>query len=260
MADDNYFKDRSDAAHRKQALTAGGIAIFASLATITATWWAKKNKSRNIAKTNDDLNECNAAIDAESPCISALVSADYCVLDSNVWMAPEAAALLHLLQKYAAECGGKVSVLSAQIAEIDRLKNPPKGSGVRHNEGKHGRARHAMRRMNEFRTAGLLQELDDTAIAAGRTHADDVFVDYFLRGVPEKASIRFVTDDNGLALKMMKVETARLGRYQTIDRDPLMSRADRLSLLLRRRRMLENDLQRLQGGAPLLPAPARHDA
>lgn len=111
--------------------------------------------------------------------------------------------------------------------------------------------------MNEFRNAGLLRVVDDTAVAAGRTHADDIFVDYFLHAIPKSATIRFVTDDRRLVLKMLTVEAARPGRYQTIDRDPLLSRANSLAFLCRRRLMLEQDLKRLQGDAPQPPAPAR---
>jgi hypothetical protein len=248
MADENPFEKELRASQRKQAVAVGGLMIFAGVATAVGKWWATKNKQRNIEEASTKLSECNESIDAASPYFTDLVSADYLVLDSNVWMAPEADALLRLLKDFATKRGGRVCILTSQTKEIDNLKNPPKGSGVKHNEGPHGRARHAIKRMDEFRNAGLLRLVDDTAIAAGRTHADDVFIDYFLSGAPPSATIRFVTDDGGLRLKLMKVEEAKPGLYQTIDRSALFERAGNLDYLCRKRLVLEHELKRLRGG------------
>lgn len=247
MPDDGYFEDKIRTSKNKHQAAVGALVILASAATAAGAWLVKKNRGQKIAKLKTELSTCLREIEARSKYFEDLFSADYFVLDSNVWMDPEADTLFYLLRAEANRYQGRISVLESQVKEIDRQKKPAKNSGLAHNEGKHGRARHALKRIEEFGKAGQIRMLDDTSIAAGRTHVDEIFIDYFLRGVSVNETVRFVSDDRGLRILSSKVEAARPGLHMTIDRAELIGQAGGLELAYRHHDRIEREL-RLLGG------------
>lgn len=246
MSDKGAFDAELRASKNKEAAVIGGLALIASLTTAIGIYFGKKNRARDIERKTADLSACMRDIDDQSRYFHGLFSADYFVLDSNVWMAPEADSLFYILRSKAAEANGRICCLKSQLKEIDKLKKPPRSSNLGFNEGSCGRARHALKRIEEFRKAGLLRWVDDTDIAAGRTHVDEIFIDYFLTGVAPSATVRFVSGDQGLRALLMQVEQAKLGLYKTIDHAELIARADELARLQRKRNIVEMELSRLQ--------------
>ncbi len=141
---------------------------------------------------------------------------------------------------------GRVSVLGCQKREMEKLKKSARDQGTPYNEGPSGRARHGINRMIAFLDRGLLLSVDDTAVAGGRTHADEIFFDYFCDAVKKGKSVRFVTNDGGLKLAMHEVAQTQPQLCEIIDRDRLIDLAEQLSDLWAKHENIAARLRRLQ--------------
>lgn len=226
-ANEGFSAEITSAKNKEHALYAGVMLVLTAIgAAVKLT--STKSRKRTVELLDAKRNACALRIHELSHIFSDLFLANYFVLDSNVWMGDNADPLFEELHASATLNNGRICFFESQANEIENLKKRSRGPAGQYNEGSAGRARHAMRRIDEFRRHGLIKHINDRSIAAGKTHVDDIFIDYFALGVEPGATVRFVSNDVGLRVRMMKIEAENPALFKIVDMDMLIAAAAEL--------------------------------
>lgn len=117
----------------------------------------------------------------------------FILIDSNVWMR-EPGQLFNSLKIVLREHKGVIQLPSAQYEELERIKD-------KRHQGRHRRARYALKRIEEFQKNKLLKIGALGFDKQEKPYADPIFLEALSKAANEYSHLLFITDDRSLRVR-----------------------------------------------------------